>query len=517
MATRGAGRALFAGAGPAHAEWLESQSAHFVVYADDDEEDIRQFSTRLELYHSALELVTGTHKPAPSPSNRVTVYVVKNEREVRRLAGEKANNIAGFYIPRAGGSVAFVPAVRMNNGDEDFSMIVLLHEYAHHFLISNSSFPTPRWLNEGGAEFFASSEFPKDGGVRLGMPAMHRVDEIFYARDVRAHDLLDPEHYADGKNSGYDAFYGKSWLLYHFLTMNPERGGQLRQYVSLLANGVDSVSAGEQAFGDLKQLEKDLDKYTRQRLYTAIVPPDKLPIGKVAVRKVSPGEAEILPVRMRSKRGVDSETAPGLLAEAREIAARYPENPAVLSELAEAEFDAGNDDGAIAAADRALAVDPSAKNALVQKGYALFRKAEAADAEAADAAFAAAMQPFVKLNHLENDNPLPLIYNFRSFAERGVKPDENAVHGLERATQLAPFDLGLRLELAGYELATGDLKRARYNLIPVAYNPHGGTRAEAARAVIDRIDGGETEISTLQTLLYSASSADDGEGEGDGA
>src|SRR5687768_18162969 len=97
----------------ARADWLEASSPHFVVYADDSERDIRRFSEQLERYHAGMARVTGRTLPPPSPSNRVTVFVVKSEREMRRLSGNRM--IAGFYIPRAGGSVAFVP--RIAGGD----------------------------------------------------------------------------------------------------------------------------------------------------------------------------------------------------------------------------------------------------------------------------------------------------------------------------------------------------------------------------------------------------------------
>jgi hypothetical protein len=148
-------------AGTARAEWLEASSPHFVVYADDSERDIRRFSEQLERYHDAMAVITDQRGAPPSPSNRVTVFVVKSEREMQRLSGSKM--IAGFYIPRAGGSVAFVPRVGASGIELDYSMIVLLHEYAHHFIISNSNFPLPRWLGEGAAEFFSAASFRADG------------------------------------------------------------------------------------------------------------------------------------------------------------------------------------------------------------------------------------------------------------------------------------------------------------------------------------------------------------------
>ena len=51
----------------AQAEWFESSSAHFVVYADDSERDIRKFSEQLERFHAAMEIITGLDVQQPSP------------------------------------------------------------------------------------------------------------------------------------------------------------------------------------------------------------------------------------------------------------------------------------------------------------------------------------------------------------------------------------------------------------------------------------------------------------------
>jgi len=482
----------------AQAEWFEASSAHFVVYADDSERDIRKFAEQLERYHEAMAVITQLQAPAPSPSNRVTVFMVRNQRQIERLIGRR--NIGGFYIPRAGGSVAFVPRVEARNGQPDYPMIALLHEYAHHFLLSNSTFPSPRWFGEGGAEFFASTEFTADGGLGIGMPAMHRGWELALGRNIRVADLVDSK-YERPPNNNYDAFYGKSWVLYHYLVFNAERRGQLRGYVRAMAGGQNSREAAEAVFGDLDQLEGELRRYLDQRTMLSMrFRPDQLEIAPVSLRRISAGEAAMMPVRVRSRRGVDREEALELLGEARAVAARFPADPAVLAALAEAEYDAGNDAEAIAAADAALALDPSQVNAYVQKGYALFRRA--AEAEDRVAAYRAAVAPFVALNQLENDHPLPLIYYFRSFAESGRRPPETAVQGLERAAELAPFDLGLRLNLASHQLAEGRIEEARGNFLPIAYSPHGGRMAEGARTVVERIDDGSPpDGRELQTIL----------------
>ena len=65
---------------PAHARWLQAESEHFVIYAEDSEKDLQHFAEMLERYHTALEKLTGKTTETPSPSNRITIFVLGSER-----------------------------------------------------------------------------------------------------------------------------------------------------------------------------------------------------------------------------------------------------------------------------------------------------------------------------------------------------------------------------------------------------------------------------------------------------
>ncbi|MEP0191526.1 MAG: hypothetical protein ABJP70_12980 [Erythrobacter sp.] len=474
---------------PARADWYEASSDHFVIYADDKEKDLRRYAQNLERYHSAMEYITGRKVAKPSPSNRVVIFVVGSGRQVRKIAGGKNSNIAGFYIPRAGGSVAFVQSIKNKNGYPDFSTIVLLHEYAHHFLISSSRFAMPRWMSEGAAEFFAAASFNKDGSVLIGRPAVHRSGELVYGDNVHVRELLDQALYEKNR-SGNDAFYGRSWLLYHYLTFSEERSGQLGEYWSEVLSSTPSIEAGRKVFGDLNQLEKELKSYVRQRrMSTFSLKPGQLNASEVAIRKLPEGEAKMMPLRIRSQRGVSREQALDLLVDIRKVAGRFPSDAGALAALAEAEYDAGNDAEAIAAADKAISINPALTNPYVQKGYSLFRLARNAEgSEAEEEAYKAAMKPFGSLNQRENDHPMPLIYYYRSFTERGLEPPENAKHALERAAQIAPFDKGLWFNVAIMQMQEGKIAIAKSSLLPVAYDPHGGQSASRAQTLIALLD-----------------------------
>lgn len=465
----------------AQARWLQASGNNFVVYSEDSEADLRRYAERLEFFHEALEAVTGLDLPPPSPSNRVTVFVVGDVRDVQRVAGAQGSSLAGFYISRAGGSFAFVPR-GSSIESENHAFTVLRHEYAHHFLISNSSMATPTWFSEGAAEFFASARFNSDGGLSIGLFNTDRINDFRYGRGVTAEDLLDPASYQRRRRENvYDTFYAKSWLLYHYLTFSPERRGQMQAYLAALQRGLGQRAAAEGAFGDLARLDLDLQSYIRSpRMITMQFEQGQLQAGTVTIRELTPGETEIMPVVFTQKRGVTRDQAIALLGNARALAARHPGDPAVQAMLAEAEYDAGYDAEAISAADAALAIDPGQVNALVQKGLALHR--QAASAPDRNAAFRAAMAPLRALNRQEPDHPMPLLYHYLSFGRRGVTPDETAEQALLRAVELAPFDTAYRMTLVDHFIASRDYTAAARELRPIMYYPHGGELAQAATA-----------------------------------
>ncbi|MEL6239108.1 MAG: hypothetical protein AAFQ90_11025 [Pseudomonadota bacterium] len=492
---------------PALAAWHKAESERFVIYSDSRPEDLRKWAEMLERYHAAIELETRFRLPAPSPSNRLTIYMVGSMDDLRQVYGNRRSAVGGFYIPRANGSVTFVPNVSKRNRDRTAGlgtrrrkgvsnaslpreMRIVLHEYAHHFLISSSRAAMPRWLSEGSAEYFSSARFNSDGSVDIGLPNNARAWEISQAAPVSVRELLDYQLYRKNVGSRYDAFYGRSWLLYHYLRFNPARKGQLQQYWGAVATGTDSLEAGEAIFGDLDQLEKELRKYGRERSMAGMrMPSEAIAVGSISTSKLSDSHSAMMDVIINSKRGVSRKAALELLPTAQKIVSRYPEDAEAFAALAEAEYDAGNDDAAIAAADRAIALNPETKNAYVQKGYALFRKARnIEDPAERDKAYVAAMKPFEALNALEADHTQPLIYYYRSFIERGAKLPDDAKFALERATQLAPFDQELAMETASMLALGGESNISRILLNPVASDPHGGREAKIAQAMLNYLD-----------------------------
>jgi tetratricopeptide (TPR) repeat protein len=473
--------------GAAQAAWHEASTPHFLIYSDDDPATLRAFAEKLERFDAAMRVMHRVPDVPLGPANRLTIYVVPDLGAVQRLFG-RGSSVAGFYISRAEGPIAVTPRSTGEGGRTSLdAQTVLFHEYAHHFMFQNFAEAFPAWLSEGFAEFNATVRFEKDGAVGFGAPPLYRAENMLTWDALHVEELLS-RGTGQLRGAELDSLYGRGWLLTHFLKMQPNRAGQLGAYVAALNGGKTSIAAAQASFGDLKQLNRELNAYVRQRRLPYVrVEPVAIRIGTITVRPLRAGEAAIMNVLMVSKVGVTPARAKTLVVDARRAAQPYPADPAVQAALAEAEYDARHLDQAEAAADRALAADPSHVDALIYKGRVRMAKAQAAKATDA-ATWTEVRRWLLAANRASPDDPEPLILFYRSFAEQGARPSKSAVAGLLRAFDLAPQDDGVRLAVARQQLSDGKAAEARAALAPIAFAPHGGRLSQLASSVIGKID-----------------------------
>lgn len=492
-----AAAALAAGA-PAHAAWQVARSKHFIIYADDNPRRVADFATRLEKFDQAARILLAMDDPQVGDGNRVTVFVMPTVAAVQRLVGGD-RFVGGFYVGRASGPLAFV-ARQTGNAKSLGDQPVLYHEYSHHLMMQQLDQPYPQWFVEGFAEFLSNPLFGKDGSVGIGTPARQRARGLFYGRQMPLDQMLGETYGELNKlpSEMRKSIYGRGWLLTHYLFMEPKRAGQLDRYILAIAHGTPKLRAAQAAFGDLRQLEKELNSYlNRPKLNYFKIGQAQIHAAPVDVQSLGPGAAQVIQLRARVKKGVLPAEREGLGAQARAVEAKFPGDPLVEATLAEAELDAGHAAAAEAAADRAIAADPRSAEPLVLKGRAIEDRAQALDRAQRPALFAQARQIFIAANKLDLEDPEPLMNFYRAFLEEGVRPTDNAIAALHYASNLAPQDLGLRMNSAVAYLNERKLKEARSTLVPVAYSPHAGRIAEAARAMIARIDAGDVRAALI--------------------
>lgn len=477
---------------PAHAEWWEARTDNFIVYSESSQKDARAFAEKLERFDQALRSLQNI-KPGAADSDwtRVTVYRTGEISDMGRLAG--GSGVAGFYIPRHGGPVAFTPA-RQQRGEKGAAnadrraeldpQTVLFHEYAHHFMYRHFAAAYPSWYREGFAEAYSTIDLKDDGSFHLGHAPQSRGPAFQYL-NYSVQRLLQT---AD--RPGIEDVYGRytyGWLLTHYLTFEPSRSGQLQVYLKLINAGTDAAEAARTAFGDLRKLEADVKRYLNGQLPGALVRPANYRPPSVALRRLGLDEEAMIRVKMRSKVGVTRKKAADVAADARAIAARFPQSVPVLIALAEAELDAENLDSAQRAADAALALKPDAVEALIYRGRVDLERGSVDPGH-----YVSARAWFTKAYKADPHHPSVLYYNYLTYLRQGVAPPQNAVVGLEQAFLLAPYDSELRLTVARQLLAERDGSTARRILSPLVHAPHESRAARALRAVYDKI--GENKV-----------------------
>ncbi len=458
-------------AAPAQAEWREARAKHFILYGNTAEGDIRAMATRLEQFDGVLRYFYNLPEVEGQESNPVTVYVVGSISAVRRLYGKDGDSIAGFYQPRVSGSVAFTPIRGEGEGLNAMRpQLVLFHEYAHHFLFGNSGAAYPAWFSEGFAEFASTARFDRDG-VMVGVAAQHRAYGLLDSSKLPIDTLFDSTRRKLDPQQ-LDQVYGRGWLLTHYTMFDADHRAKFGRYITLLNAGTPSITAGNEVYGSLKQLDRELDKYlSRSNIPGMLVPFARLPKVDVTVRVLSPGEQALIAYRMQSDRGVDSKSGRELYNRVASVAPSYPQDAVAQGWFAEMAYDAREYAVAEAAADRALAADPKSLQALLYKGMIHLQRAR--EGKSKDAAvWNEARSWIVKANRVDPNAAEPLAIFYSSFLMQGEKPRPSAVTGLDRAFQLVPQDASLRFMMVTQRIRDNKIDEAKVLLRPLAFDPH---------------------------------------------
>lgn len=463
-------------AAPAGAAWHRAKSAHFIIYVDAKPGEVREFAEKLERFDQAVRVVRRMEDPRLTDPERVTIYVLPNRDAIAKLSGRES--VAGFYRPSATGSLAFVPWAEDKHSRTATvdPLLVFFHEYAHHLQLQDNQRALPSWLVEGFAEFFGTAKVLKDGSVEIGRPPQHRYYALTNLTGLTIEEMVGgTSHQLSAAET--QLLYSRGWLLTHFLAFEKSREGQLTRYIDAIQSGRPALDAARAAFGDLKQLDRELRRYAGSSFAGIKVNGAALAIQPVRVDPLTAGEAAIMNARIRSKNGVDATTAPKVAADARKAASAFPNDPSVQATLAEAEHDANNYPAALAAADRALAVDPRNIHALIYKGRVLV---ELAKTDRAKADWGAIRNHFIKANKIETENAEPLMLYHKSFLDAGQRPTADAVKGLEYALALVPQDRTLRINVVRQMIRDNRFDQARVAFAPMAFDPHASETLKAA-------------------------------------
>jgi cytochrome c-type biogenesis protein CcmH/NrfG len=467
---------------PAQAqEWWEAETDHFIVKSRDSEAETRAFAEELERYDGALRSLQNIASKELTDANKVTIFRFGDQGDIAHIAGASGSGIAGFYIPRAGASVAYVPAredrrsssiVRENEATKLDGMSVLKHEYAHHFMMQYFPGAYPRWYVEGYAETVATIRFLDDGSFHIGDPPQYRSFQVMRMPAFRLREMLDAKHELSGLD--YMQHYGTGWLLSHYLNFDEEGRTKLTAFLSALAKGEDSLTAAERILGDLGELDRKLSSYRKGKFPGFNVKPANYVPPKVTMRRIPADEIAFMEQKMLLSRGIEKDDAPGIRNRVASTLANHPDSLEGYLLLAEANYDAEDYAAADAAALKATELDPQSLRAWLYRGMIATKQA-ADNPELA----ATARTYFTRASKLDGTDPRPLIGYYETYRELGQEPSEQAIIALEDAYDYAGSAPEYRFLLARQLLTEKRFADARTVVMPVAFDGHATGEADA--------------------------------------
>jgi len=232
--------------------WIEVRSQHFTVVTPANEKTARRIADQFERMRSVFHL-TFPNIPIDNFAP-IVVFAVKDDKDFRAL--EAKSYLAKGQVKLAG---LFLRAPEKNyvlmrvdaEGDHPYS--VIYHEYTH-LLTSRTAEWMPLWLNEGLAEYYQTTEI-HENSIALGKPshenlALLRESSLLPLSTLFTVDDNSPYYHEENRAS---IFYAESWALTHYIQVNDikNKTQRLTDYLQLVAQKVDPVTAATRAFGDL--------------------------------------------------------------------------------------------------------------------------------------------------------------------------------------------------------------------------------------------------------------------------
>jgi tetratricopeptide (TPR) repeat protein len=249
--------------------WVEVRSPHFIVVSNSNAKQASHVAAEFErmraVFHSRFP------KARVDAASPIIVIAVRDRKgfqalEPQAYLAKGQLNLAGLFLRTPEKNYVLL---RLDaEGDHPYATIY--HEYTH-FIISHDQEWIPVWLNEGLAEYYQTTEI-HDKNAELGRPSVENImllrqNRLLPLATLFAVDHNSPYYHEENKGS---IFYAESWALTHYLQVKDSRdhNQRLTQYLNLVSNKQDPVTAAITAFGDLKQLEKDLANYVEQSSFS---------------------------------------------------------------------------------------------------------------------------------------------------------------------------------------------------------------------------------------------------------
>lgn len=488
----------------AEAGWKRAETAHFRVWSDGSEAHLREQAALLEDYRALLEMATGRAPPADAPP--LDVFLVDNLAQATpwRPLGP---NVAGYYRADAG-RISAVATDKVGRDRYDISgQHILLHEYAHHFMLAQSGTAYPAWYVEGFAEYFSTAAF-RPTRIEFGLASGNRTGWLLGSAWLPLERLLarDP---ALSRSRDSAMFYAQSWLLTHYMFRAPGMREKLTAYLTAVSTGEDPVEAFRNHVDpDLAGFQAKLRGYLQGKAtYSRFNRPRATP-ASVRIDTL-PASADIFLLRQAAlEHGVPPAKAEEALAEIRALAAETPADPLARRALAIAELELGDPAQARRLLDGLLVETPQDPDLLRWRALALKPLAPGARPEALAEARRSLVQAFKA-----DPGDWRTLHAYARLHRPVAGPlPPTVLDVLLKAWTLAPQVTEVVLDTAVALSHANRLDEAAQVLEPLAWSPHAGPAADLAARMLEKARRGDrggllAEVSALRVRQQATAAA----------
>lgn len=466
--------------------WTRFESENFVYYTSGNENRAREDVAVLEGFHALLTRLMPRSQPSPL---KLTVYATSNQAEFQAAEPGMGEMVLGFYKADIEEIRAVTTVRRDMDRQRDMprntramdARTVLLHEYAHHYMLANNRKGYPGWYVEGFAEFLSTAEF-NDKGVDVGKVTVNRA---MWAMNG---DWMPIEMFLAGSPSSFKTgeavaqFYAQSWLATHFLFLTPARAKGFDAYIQALMEGGDVLKSFEPAFGiSPAAFDAELKDYRRKPIRFYTLPAVKPDPAKITGQKLGKSVDDLLlPVsHLRTLPARDA--AENSIAAIRAQAAKSPEDPYARQCVALAEVWYGDLEEARRQLDAMLTAGMNNADVHHMSGLCYLRAARASDDKDL---FEKAQNAFGRAHQLNDMRPQTMFrYVEAGLAVSGM--DEALLDVLVSAYYLAPQVESIALTTAQALMSHDMFDEAIAVLRPLTAEVHGSQLSGVARTLTE--------------------------------
>jgi TonB family protein len=490
--------AFFASAGAQAASWLEVRTPHFRVISNAPEKEAQRAALQFERMRSVFARVF----PDRNIDTATPIVVLAFEDKQNLQAVEPAAYLANGGLTLLG---LFLSAPEKNymlillNAPGRHPYASIYHEYAH-FVQSRTGEWMPLWLTEGWAEFYQTAEFLDNevvvGKLDAGPWQFLQRNRLLPLATLLHVDMHSPYYHEEDKGS---MFYAESWALTHYIEMKDAREAthRLQDYLDLVHKNADPVAAAEQAFGDLTQLQADLQKY--------IVNPDFDPIHIAGSTDVddslfqvqSLSQTQVDTIRGDVRAYDDRQTAACVLL--RSLLHEDASNAAALETMGYLAFRQRDFDEACKWSDEALKLDP--QNLLANYYYARAVLQKGLPDAAGQTRVEACLRTAMKVN----PSFAPAYYGLGLLFTLQGRDYNEARRWLEKSIEMDPGSVEYRIDHANLLIRMNKNKEAVDALQLAVKVAHAPEQTAAAENVLQTLHRLESELARQRRLGLTTS------------